>query len=364
MPSDLRSAIAAAPSAHASSLGHELAQKLRTRPWPEVHAWLQAEQGDLLERIVRLRNADDDYRLDQARRSMPADVLAKVPYRGRPLAVYRGMPERFDIRPGDWVALDPQYARSHAHDTHHGAGAVKHLDAVHGSDIYWSGTDEREFFYLPAAWRERGDSLEDYLRRLPADAVRMLCDGELSSITRNAQALQRLRFAAEAECDANGLMHGDHGPYHWARVATNAIAVARSLGVDPLVGVTFALTHDCQRHDEGADPDHGRRAAAFIRANPALFDFLPAGQIDVLARACAEHSDGLVDDQPLVQSCHDADRLDLWRVSTRPDPDYMGSAYAKRADVIAACRQTDGWYDAAAADPAFDVEPDGTAPRF
>jgi uncharacterized protein len=41
---------------------------------------------------------------------------------------------------------------------------------------------------------------------------------------------------------------------------------------------------------------------------------------DLLAYACLRHSDGLLDADVTVQTCWDADRLDLRLVGRRPDP--------------------------------------------
>ena len=38
-----------------------------------------------------------------------------------------------------------------------------------------------------------------------------------------------------------------------------------AVGVDELVVRLFAALHDCQRHHDGRDRDHGARAAAYIR---------------------------------------------------------------------------------------------------
>lgn len=321
------------------SLGQSLAERVNSRPWGEVRAWLEAEHPGLLERVSRLRNLDDEYRIDRVHDVVPADIYARMGITGRPQTVFRGLPASFDIRPGDWVALNPTYARAHARDTHHGEATVKRLDAVHPEDLAWAGSDEHEFFYLPAAWRPREEdqSLEGYVRSLSPAQLRILGDGEMNRITRHADRIAEIRELAVGFARERELLHGFHGPDHWARVARNAVAVARSIGVDPIVPYVFSLVHDCQREDDGLDPDHGRRAAALIRKRPALFDFLAPAEVDALARACELHSDGYTEGpgSPEVQSCWDADRLDLARVGIFPDAAYLSTAYAQRDDVIA-----------------------------
>ena len=47
---------------------------------------------------------------------------------------------------------------------------------------------------------------------------------------------------------------------------------------------------------------------------------------DLLFVACAGHMDHLTDDDSTVQTCWDADRLDLGRVGARIDPMWLGEA--------------------------------------
>lgn len=129
--------------------------------------------------------------------------------------------------------------------------------------------------------------------------------------------------------------HVFHGPAHWARVAQHAQAISAALQVSPLVPVLFAWVHDSQRLNDGHDAWHGLRAARFVAEHRAtLFAFLSESDGLLLQHACEKHSDGLVSDQPVLQACWDADRLDLGRVGTVPDPAFMGSAFAKRPEVI------------------------------
>ncbi len=311
--------------------GAALVRRLASDPWDTVRKWLDREHAGLLERINRLCVVDNDYRLDQVHKVLPPENFRKMGYagQGRVVSIYRGLPQGQDIRPGDWVALSPSYAQSHSK-----GGQTKALVNVRADDIFWSGTDEKEFFYLPAAWRKNAASVQDYVRSLTADQVCMLCDGEQSSITRNQPSIDRLaRFVFDSfDREACGTYHG---PDHWARVNAHGLTIARSLGIDPLLPHIFALVHDCKREDEGLDPEHGWRAAEFIRENQdGLFSFLDESQIDTLTLACELHSDGMTHTEPWIQSCWDADRLDLWRVEIEPDALFMSSEHAKSNNVI------------------------------
>ena len=51
---------------------------------------------------------------------------------------------------------------------------------------------------------------------------------------------------------------------------------------------------------------------------------------DLLLLAVSDHTMGYVHDDPTIRVCWDADRLDLPRVGTRTDPEYLGTRAAKR----------------------------------
>jgi uncharacterized protein len=53
---------------------------------------------------------------------------------------------------------------------------------------------------------------------------------------------------------------------------------------------------------------------------------------ELLTFACRHHGDGMVDAGVGVQTCRDADRLDLGRVGIAPDPEPC--ARARRAELI------------------------------
>ena len=65
----------------------------------------------------------------------------------------------------------------------------------------------------------------------------------------------------------------------------------------------------------------------------ALFQ-LADNDFELLYDACAHHTDGLIDGNVTVQTCWDADRLDLGRVGTTPDCEYLCTPYAKTEPII------------------------------
>ena len=109
-----------------------------------------------------------------------------------------------------------------------------------------------------------------------------------------------------------------HGVSHWARVLENGMRLAKETGANVDVIKLFAVFHDSKRVNEVVDPGHGQRGADFAaELRGRLFD-LPDDDFGLLYKACAEHTDGQIHGDITVQTCWDADRLDLGRVGIMP----------------------------------------------
>jgi uncharacterized protein len=133
---------------------------------------------------------------------------------------------------------------------------------------------------------------------------------------------------------------GYHGIAHWARVLQNGLRLAVLTGADVEVVQLFAILHDSRRVNEEWDPDHGPRAADYaLELRGHLFD-LPYSGLRLLHRACSGHTHERTHPDITIQTCWDADRLDLGRVGITPDPNLLCTAAARRLDTIewADCR--------------------------
>ncbi|MBI1372163.1 MAG: HD domain-containing protein [Phycisphaera sp.] len=134
-------------------------------------------------------------------------------------------------------------------------------------------------------------------------------------------------------------LFGYHGVSHWARVLENGVRLAESTGADARVVELFALFHDSQRINESSDPGHGSRGAKLARhMRDEGWDALTAlsdDEFEMMCDACDRHTDGTTDGPVTVQTCWDADRLDLFRVGMYPDTRYLCTAAAKNYDTIA-----------------------------
>lgn len=138
--------------------------------------------------------------------------------------------------------------------------------------------------------------------------------------------------------------YGVHGIHHWWRVLRNGREIAEHTPkVDTYLTDLFALLHDSQRADEWSDPEHGPRAAKYLDdliAEGHLPRPLDKYQRMELRAAILDHAFGRVvsgdpaHGQQTIAACWDADRLDLARLGIRPSPQLLGTAYARRADVI------------------------------
>ena len=138
---------------------------------------------------------------------------------------------------------------------------------------------------------------------------------------------------------------GIHGAAHWARARVNGLQLARTTGANVKVVELFAFLHDAQRQNDGRDPEHGERAAGLVRELNGQFFSLDRPELLLLEHACREHSKGGLEADATVQTCWDADRLDLGRVGKHPDPRKLCTAVARQLETIEAAyrRSIAGW---------------------
>jgi uncharacterized protein len=128
---------------------------------------------------------------------------------------------------------------------------------------------------------------------------------------------------------------GIHGAGHWARVRYNGLCLARRTGANTRVVELFSFVHDARRVHDGGDRRHGERAAELVHELQGRLFCLGRTELGLLELACREHSAGRLDADATVQTCWDADRLDLGRVGIRPDPARLCTEAAKEPGVIA-----------------------------
>ena len=122
-----------------------------------------------------------------------------------------------------------------------------------------------------------------------------------------------------------------HDIEHWLRVLINGRLIAVQSGADIEVVEHFALLHDVQRKDEYRDMQHGNRAADFAASIIGDWVLLNSTQMYQLTEACRYHSMGRLSKDVTIQTCWDADRLDLGRVGIQPSAKKLCTQTAKNA---------------------------------
>ena len=122
---------------------------------------------------------------------------------------------------------------------------------------------------------------------------------------------------------------GDHGVIHWARVMENGLAIAERTGADREVVMLFAMFHDSRRLNEWDDAGHGLRGAVLARTLRGTLIHLDDARFELLYEACRLHAEGHKEGDITMQTCWDADRLDLGRVGITPEPSLLCTPAAR-----------------------------------
>ncbi len=128
--------------------------------------------------------------------------------------------------------------------------------------------------------------------------------------------------------------NGHHSLDHWVRVLINGRKLAEETGANIKVVELFSAFHDARRINEGYDPEHGMRGAQFAVEMRGEWFEATDQEIELLVYACEKHSNGLTEADITVQTCWDADRLDLGRVGTTPKSKYLCTDAGKNPDMI------------------------------
>ena len=124
-----------------------------------------------------------------------------------------------------------------------------------------------------------------------------------------------------------------HGVVHWNRVFDNGMTLATQDGVNVRVVQLFSVFHDACRRNEHQDKHHGKRGAD-LAVKWRKYCPLDDAEFEQLTTACELHTSTLNHENITIQACFDADRLDLGRVGTYPDPDRLCTPMAKDMETI------------------------------
>ena len=129
--------------------------------------------------------------------------------------------------------------------------------------------------------------------------------------------------------------HGIHGLTHWGRVYANGMKVAEQSGANVKVVELFAFFHDSQRWNDGFDLGHGQRGAEYAATLRGEYFDVTDEEFELLYIACRDHTNGCTEADVTIQTCWDADRLDLGRVYITPIANKMCTTAARDPATIA-----------------------------
>ncbi len=127
-----------------------------------------------------------------------------------------------------------------------------------------------------------------------------------------------------------------HGYDHWRGVERRGHYIAERNGADKKVVSAFAFTHDIGRTVDSKEPGHGQWSADIIRQffPPEVFG-LDTRQYRQLLEAVAEHDIETARSSDItVQTCWDADRLDLPRLYVFPDKNRLCTEVGKSEETF------------------------------
>ncbi len=132
-----------------------------------------------------------------------------------------------------------------------------------------------------------------------------------------------------------------HGLSHWQKVEKFGLMIADNNGADKKIISLFAYLHDARREHDFDDINHGRRAAQL------LDELIDAGLVELnnlqyeqlrIALSC-HNLDNASSKDITIQTCWDADRLDLWRDGIIPNPAFMFTDFGKSEEMIEFARE-------------------------
>lgn len=117
-----------------------------------------------------------------------------------------------------------------------------------------------------------------------------------------------------------------HGLSHWQNVAANGLILAKYTGANPFVTQLFAYLHDSCRVDDSDDLEHGLKASDLtIKLKDTLLKAVTEQEFEQLYLACKHHTTTLRLGDSTIDTCFDADRLDLVRLGITLDPNLMAT---------------------------------------
>ncbi|SFG66301.1 hypothetical protein [Neptunomonas qingdaonensis] len=129
-------------------------------------------------------------------------------------------------------------------------------------------------------------------------------------------------------------LDGLHGINHWARVYINGKIITDLHGINGEVVELFSIFHDSMRLSESIDKCHGYRGAEFAKSLRGKYFELSDRDFDLLYKACKFHTYPIKIDNIVIQSCWDADRLDLGRYGLPLNKNFIAPSTVENLKII------------------------------
>ena len=121
-----------------------------------------------------------------------------------------------------------------------------------------------------------------------------------------------------------------HGEGHWLRVAEFGKYIADKEGLNKHFILLFVYFHDCMRYNDSIDPNHGLRAAEYLKTFKLDDLKINEDERSRLMFACEYHTYEKKTEDKDILACWDSDRLDLPRVGIAVDPKRLFTETAKQ----------------------------------
>lgn len=121
-----------------------------------------------------------------------------------------------------------------------------------------------------------------------------------------------------------------HGPEHWKYVERNGLLLAKLNGADETVVRLFALFHDAMRFNDFYDEEHGPRGAELAKKMRGKLYEVSDDQFEMLYAACHCHTTHSRTGILTIDTCFDADRLDLPRAGYIPNLKKMATSHGTK----------------------------------
>ena len=116
---------------------------------------------------------------------------------------------------------------------------------------------------------------------------------------------EKQRFLTRVLNDTTVNRPSIHSLAHWKRVEPNGLFLCQFNNANTSLIQYFAYLHDCQRLNDGHDPEHGQRAATYTQS---IREYISLNEDDFscLLYCCRFHTTGRIADNDNIANCWDA----------------------------------------------------------